>query len=71
MPNYYTGRESLKKALGIGGATAGTATADNGILENVLETVSRLIDDYVGYHFYEASGTRYFTPTNTTHLRLN
>lgn len=71
MSNYYIGRESLKRAMGIGGTSAGTATADNAVLDGINEIVSRLIDDYCGFHFYESSGTRFYTPRNASYLSLD
>lgn len=64
MPNWYTHRDALKVGLGL----AGSATAAHGALDIVLEGVAREIDRYSGFHFYPHTGTRYYTPTNSTML---
>lgn len=64
MPNYYTHRDLLKSALGL----ESCATAAHLELDAVLEGVGREIDRHAGFHFYAASGTRYYTPTNSTML---
>ena len=67
MPNFYVHRGDLKSALSI----RASATADHALLDTAAEAISRLIDDYVGYHFYPASGTRYYTPIKGTYLSLD
>lgn len=55
MANEYGTRANLKTRLGISG------TSDDGVLDAVLEAVSRHIDSVCGRHFYGASQTRYYT----------
>ena len=67
MPNYYVHRDLLKSALGL----ESCATAAHLELDAVLEGVGREIDRHAGFHFYAASGVRYYTPTNSTMLTLD
>lgn len=71
MANWYVTRSQLKQALQLGGSSYGSATGDHAALDSILETVSRHIDEYVGFHFYESSGTRYYTPKHGTILDLD
>lgn len=67
MANWYVTRNALKTSLGM----LGTATAKHDELDDVIEAVSRLIDDYLGFHAFPASGTRYYTPTESNRLYLD
>lgn len=67
MANWYTNRADLKTALGIPASTTG----DHAHLDDAAEAISRLIDDYLGFHLYAASGVRYFTPKATSYLSLD
>ena len=66
MPNWYTHRDLLKASIGLEGSATGAHTQ----LDAVLEGVAREIDRFVGFHFYPASGVRYYTPKNSTCLDL-
>jgi hypothetical protein len=57
MANLYASLTELKAALGIGP----TDTADDTLLTVNLEAASREIDAYCARHFYQDTGTRYFT----------
>ncbi len=67
MSNFYIHRDLLKNALGIPTSTTG----DHAQLDDTLETVSRLLDDYLGFHVFPSSGTRDYTPGETTRLQLD
>lgn len=67
MSNYYVTRHQLRDAIGL----PASATGDNDQLGMTLEDVSRLIDDYLGYHVYAAVETRYFKPRETMRLHLD
>ena len=67
MGNWYIDRNRLKAALN----QDASSTGDHGMLDDTLESVSRLIDDYLGFHLYPSSGTRYFTPRDSRHLELD
>lgn len=67
MANWYVNRSLLKDALGI----PASATGDHDQLDAVAEAVSRLFDDYLGFHVYPASGTRFFTPWDSQRLYLD
>lgn len=67
MANWYTHRDLLKSAL----ALEGSATAAHLELDAVLEGVAREIDRHCAFPFYAASGTRYYTPQNSTALTLD
>ena len=66
MPNTYTNRDLLKQAMGIDASSTGNHLT----FDSVLETVSRMFDDYVGFPFFASSGTRYFTPKNSQQFDL-
>ncbi len=56
ITNGYTTGSAVKQALGIIDATS------DGELELVIESVSRLIDDYCGRFFYQsAASTAFYT----------
>jgi len=55
ITNGYCTLAAIKARLGI------TDTTDDTVLEAVVESVSRAIDDYTGRWFYAATQTRYFT----------
>lgn len=56
IQNGYCTLTEIKARLDI------TDTADDTILENIVEAASRHIDGYCNRRFYAASETRYFTP---------
>lgn len=56
ITNGYATLNELKARLGI----AVSDTADDSILEAVIEAASRLVDAYCNRHFFQASQTRYF-----------
>lgn len=55
ITNGYTTLATLKVRLGI------ADTSDDSVLEAIVESVSRAIDDYCQRQFYAVSQTRYFT----------
>lgn len=67
MANWYVNRDDLKSALTIPAST----TRDHAHLDGAVEAISRLLDDYLGFHAYPSSGVRYYTPTGGTRLRLD
>ena len=67
MTNWYVSRDRLRDACGL----AASATADNDQLDMTLETVSRLIDEWTGYHYYAQTETRYLTAVETARLCLD
>ena len=40
-------------------------------IQVTVESICRQIDDYTGHVFYSATGTRYYTPTESTRLRVD
>lgn len=59
ITNGYLTRNELKAALAIGTAD----TADDTLLDEIVNTSSRLIDEYTGQFFYAITGgTATFTP---------
>jgi hypothetical protein len=59
ITNGYLTRSELKAALAIGTAD----TSDDTLLDEIVNTASRLVDDYTGQIFYQvAGGTATFTP---------
>ena len=65
--NAYTNRDILKNALTIPTST----TAGHDQLDAVLEGVSRLIDEYVGFPFFPSSGSRFYTAPNSHEVCLD
>lgn len=55
--NLYCTKVALKARLGIGASD----TADDAILDTVIEAVSRQIDQHCGRWFYPVTQTRYYT----------
>jgi len=63
ITNGYTTLAQLRKKI-FSPAESGVDTADDTMLENIVEAVSRWIDAYTGRIFYTTgSETRYYTPT--------
>lgn len=59
ITNGYLTRNELKAALAIGTAD----TADDTLLDEIVNTASRLVDQYTGQFFYSITGgTATFTP---------
>jgi len=59
ITNGYCTRADLKVALAIGTAD----TADDDTLDDIVNAVSRMVDDYTGQFFYTiTAGTAYFEP---------
>lgn len=65
MSNEYATRAQLKERLGI------TDAANDAALDEVLEGVSRAIDDYCGRRFYAATETRYYTAVEANLLTVD
>lgn len=66
ITNGYLTRNELKAALAIGTAD----TADDDLLDEIVNTASRLVDQYTGQFFYAiAGGTATFTPE--TYYKVN
>lgn len=59
ITNGYATLAGLRARLGITGVSD---TTDDAVLEAIVESVSRAIDDYTGRQFYAATQTRYYTP---------
>ena len=66
MLNAYQHRDALKDACGI----PASSTGDHDQLDMSLESASRLIDDWLGYHLYAQVATKYFTARDSERLRL-
>ncbi len=68
MPNYgcYASLTDIRSALAYGA----TETADDTRLRQVLEAVSRFIDDHCGRHFYALTATYTFTAKCGSRLLL-
>lgn len=59
ITNGYCTRADLKTALAIGTAD----TADDGVLDEIINATSRMIDEYTGQFFYQITGgTAYYEP---------
>jgi hypothetical protein len=59
ITNGYCTRADLKTALAIGTADS----VDDGVLDDIVTSVSRMIDDYTGQRFYKITGgTAYYEP---------
>lgn len=54
----YAETEDVKKALAISVSDA----EDDELLHQIVESVSRMIDEYTGQFFYSTAGTAYYTP---------
>jgi hypothetical protein len=67
MPNFYLDRYSAKKALSI----PVTSTADDAVLDTVIEGVSRLMDDYVGFPLFASLDTQFYTASDARCLVLD
>lgn len=72
---FYTNRDAVKSALQIPASTTGEATGQRALLNQdidaAIEGISQLIEDYLGYSPAPTSGTRFYTPTNSTRLCLD
>lgn len=59
ITNGYCTRADLKTALAIGTAD----TADDAVLDEIINATSRMIDEYTGQFFYQITGgTAYYEP---------
>lgn len=59
ITNGYCTRADLKTALAIGTAD----TADDAVLDEIVNATSRMIDEYTGQFFYQiVGGTAYYQP---------
>ena len=67
MSNWYTTRNLLKDAINL----PASSTGDHDQLDMSLETGSRLVDDWIGYHLYPALQTRYLRARESMRLRLD
>ncbi len=67
MVNFYLDRYSAKKALSI----PVTSTADDAVLDSVIEGVSRLMDDYVGFPLFASLDTQFYTADDARCLYLD
>ena len=67
MSNWYVTRNDLKTRLGI----ASSDTADDAVLDVVIEAVSREIDNHCHRWFYPATQTRYYTADDARCLQLD
>jgi hypothetical protein len=65
ITNGYCTAEDLRQRLGI------TDTDDEQIFENVIEAVSRSIDNYCRRRFYATSETRVYTARCETYIRVD
>ena len=68
ITNGYATLAGLRARLGITGVSD---TADDAVLEAVVESVSRAIDDFCGRRFYAATQTRYFTALRADRLLVD
>jgi len=67
ITNGYTTLAKLKSQSGLDL----TATDQDAILEEVIEAVSRAIDNYCARRFYLTSENQYYTPQDGTTLYIN
>ena len=65
ISNGYCTLAEAKARLGIADA------ADDSVIENVVEAVSRWIDHYTGRRFFAASDTRYYSPEWSDYLEVD
>lgn len=65
--NGYVTRAEVQNALGLGTATL---TPDSDEIDNVIEAVSRAVDDYCGRFFYSVAGTVVFTANDYMFLPI-
>lgn len=65
ITNGYCTLAELKTRLSI------TDTNEDAVLEPLVESVSRAIDDWCGRQFYAASQTRYYTPQYRDRLLID
>lgn len=56
------GYSTLAELKAFGLPNAGTNAGDDAVIESMIESASREIDDICRRHFYAATTTRYFTP---------
>jgi len=66
--NGYATLSSIRARLGITGVSD---TADDAVLEAVVESVSRAIDDFCGRRFYAATQTRYYSAKSGLRLLVD
>lgn len=65
--NGYVTQAEVQNALGLGTATL---TPDSAEIDNVIEAVSRAVDDYCGRFFYSVAGTVVFTANDYMFLPI-
>lgn len=65
--NGYVTQAEVQNALGLGTATL---TPDSAEIDNVIEAVSRAVDDYCGRFFYSTAGTVVFTANDYMFLPI-
>lgn len=68
ITNGYATLAGLRARLGITGVSD---TNDDAVLEAVIESVSRAIDDFTGRRFYAATQTRYYTARKSRRLLVD
>ena len=68
ITNGYATISSIRARLGITGVSD---TADDAVLEAVVESVSRAIDDFCGRRFYAATQTRYYSAKSGRRLLVD
>lgn len=68
ITNGYATLSSIRARLGITGVSD---TADDAVLEAVVESVSRAIDDFCGRRFYAATQTRYYSAKSGRRLLVD
>ena len=66
--NGYVTRTEVKNALGLGTAAL---TPDDTEIDQVVNAVSRAIDDYTGRFFYSVAGTALYTATDYLYVGID
>lgn len=65
MSNWYVHRDRFKDAVSV------TTSGDDPMIDMAIETASRLIDDWLGFHVFPGVETRYYTPRDTERLSFD
>jgi len=68
MVNRYTTREAVKERAG---KISAADTADDNLIDDLIEAVSREIENYCGRWFYPTVQTRYYRATGTAALLVD
>lgn len=72
VTNGYSSLAELKAYITVRGGTISTDTADDAVMEDIIESVSRRFDNLTGTHFYKdtSDATRYFTAKSAAECEI-